>query len=78
MGPTSHADLLDGLFLGEANHWRTRCAIEDDCGGIGGWQEKVKQVEDRVKTVHVRRMTAHARVIPPWVDPEHPSPPSAP
>jgi hypothetical protein len=41
-------------------------------------EENVKKVEDKVKTVHVRRMTAHARVDPPWVDPEHPSPLSAP
>jgi len=28
--------------------------------------------------VHVRRITAHARVDPTWVYPEHPSPLSAP
>jgi hypothetical protein len=35
-------------------------------------------VEDRVRMVGVKRMTAHARVDPPWANPEHPSPLSAP
>jgi hypothetical protein len=35
-------------------------------------------MEDKVKMVRVKRLTAHATVDPPWVDPEHPSPLSAP
>jgi hypothetical protein len=38
----------------------------------------VKQVEDKVKMVHVRWIPAHARVNPHGVNPEHPSPLSAP
>jgi hypothetical protein len=37
-----------------------------------------KMVEDKVRMVHVKRITAHARMDPTWVDPEHPSPLSAP
>jgi hypothetical protein len=35
-------------------------------------------MEDKVKMVHVKRLSAHAAVDPPWVDAERPSPLSAP
>jgi hypothetical protein len=66
------------MSSGKANHRRTYFAIGNNYGGTGGGQENVKQMEDKVKTVHVRRITAHARVNPPWVNPEHPSPLPAP
>jgi hypothetical protein len=44
----------------------------------GKGEENVKQMEDKVKMVHVRRMTAHVRVNPHGLNPEHPLPLSTP
>jgi hypothetical protein len=49
-----------------------------ECGGIQEGEGTAKMVEDKVRMVHMRRIPAHARVDPPWVNPEHPSPLSAP
>jgi hypothetical protein len=41
-------------------------------GGIREEEEIVMMMEDKVRMVHVRRLTARVRVDPAWANPEHP------
>ena len=43
--------------------------IGNDCGGVREKEETVKMVEDKVRKVHVRRLTARVQVDPAWVNP---------
>src|SRR5919108_3926792 len=71
-GPCMHGRSDTGTLLGSCR------ATAYECGGIQEREGTAKLVEDRVRMVRVRRITGHARVDPPGVNPEHPSPPSAP
>jgi hypothetical protein len=47
--------------------------MDTDDGGIRGEEGSVViMLKDRVRMVHVRRLTARVQVDPAWANPEHP------
>jgi hypothetical protein len=47
--------------------------VDTDDGGIREEEEIVMiMAEDKVRMVHVRRLTARVQVDPAWANPEHP------
>jgi hypothetical protein len=46
--------------------------VVNDDGGIREEEEVVMMMEDKVRMLHVRRLTARVQVDPAWANPEHP------
>jgi hypothetical protein len=47
--------------------------MDTDDGGMRGEEGiVVKMLEERIRMVHVRRLTARVQVDPAWANPEHP------